>query len=127
MLAALVSDHKNDWDNWVSLAVYAYNTSYHESTGFSPDELIFGRRPRTPLELDLDIPLKDPRSQSEYSQSIKQVLHNLNHKARDNLQKSRQKQQTSQPSVERKWSPFIPGSSVWLRRPKSWKFGGRWI
>ena len=127
MLAAFVSEHKDDWDTWVSLAVYAYNTSCHESTGFSPYELVFGRSPRTPLELDLDIPLKHPCSQSEYSQSVRKVLHSFNHKARANLQQSRQRQQNSQSSVTNKWSPFIPGSSVWLRRPKSWKFGGRWI
>ena len=127
MLAAFVSEHKDDWDTWVSLAVYAYNTSCHESTGFSPYELVFGRSPRTPLELDLDIPLKHPCSQSEYSQSVRKVLHSFNHKARANLQQSRQRQQNSQSLVTNKWSPFIPGSSVWLRRPKSWKFGGRWI
>ena len=67
MLAAFVSEHKDDWNSWVSLAVYAYNTICHESTGFSPYELVFGRSPRTPLELDLVIPLKHPCSQSEYS------------------------------------------------------------
>ena len=42
------------------LAVYAYNTSCHESTGFSPCELVFGKDLRTPLALDLDLPLKTP-------------------------------------------------------------------
>ena len=88
MLAAFVSDHTNDWDNWVSLAVYAYSTSCHESNGFSPYELVFGRIARTPLELDLDIPLKDPCSQLAYSQSIRETLHSLNHKAKVSLEKS---------------------------------------
>ena len=127
MLAAFVFEHKDDWDSWVSLAVYAYNTSCHEPPGFSPNELVFCRSPRTPLELDLDIPLKHPCSHSEYSQLVRKVLHSLNHKARANLKQSWQKQQNSQSSVTNKWSPFIPGSSVWMRRPKSWKFGGRWI
>ena len=126
-LAAFVSEHKDDLDSWISLEVYAYNTSCHESTVLSPYELVFGRSPRTPLELDLDIPLKHPFSQSEYSQSVRKVLHSLNHKVRGNVHQNRQKQQNSQSSVTNKWSPFIPGSSVWLRRPKSWKFGGRWI
>ena len=65
ILSAYVSDHQDDWDQWVSLAVYAYNTSTHESTGFSPYELVFGRIARTPLELDLDLPLKNPCSQSK--------------------------------------------------------------
>ena len=36
ILSSFVSQHKDDWDNWVSLAVYAYNTSSHESTAYSP-------------------------------------------------------------------------------------------
>ena len=72
LLAAFVSEHKDDWDSWVSLAVYAYNTSCHESTGFSPYELVFCRSPKTPLELDLDSPWKHLCSQSEYSQSVSQ-------------------------------------------------------
>ena len=79
MLAAFVSEHKDDWDTWVSFAVYAYNTSCHESTGFSPCELVFNHSPRTPLKLDLDIPLKHPYSQSEYSHSVRKVLHSFNH------------------------------------------------
>ena len=66
MLSAYVSDHQNDWELWVNLAVYVYNTSTHESTGFCPFELVFGRVVRTLLEIDLDLPLKNPCSQSEY-------------------------------------------------------------
>ena len=47
MLSSFVSQHKDDWDNWVSLALYAYSTSCHESTGFSPYEMVFGREART--------------------------------------------------------------------------------
>ena len=57
ILASFVSNHPDDWDNWVSLAVYAYNTSCHKSTKFSPYEMVFGRMPRASLELDLDLPL----------------------------------------------------------------------
>eukprot|EP00794_Sanderia_malayensis_P019786 gene19786-21725_t len=35
---------KNKWDQWLREACYAYNTSVHTSTGFSPAELMHGRR-----------------------------------------------------------------------------------
>lgn len=127
MLAAFVSAHKDDWDEWVSLVVYAYNTVSHESTGFSPYELVFGRDARSPLELDLDIPLKNPCSQSEYSQAIRQTLRNIKQLAQSNLHQSRQKQQDTRSADGHKWVPFHPGSSVWLKRPKPWKFGCRWV
>ena len=53
ILASYVSQHKDDWDLWADLAVYAYNTSIHTATGFSPYELVFGRVARTPIELQL--------------------------------------------------------------------------
>jgi len=48
------------WDEHISLAMFSYNTSVHESTGYSPYELIFGRSPRTPsayppLEEETDV------------------------------------------------------------------------
>ena len=38
------------------------NTSVHSATGYSPYEMVFGRLSRTPLELDLGLPLKNPCS-----------------------------------------------------------------
>ena len=127
ILSSFVSQHKDDWDNWVSLAVYAYNTSCHESTGFSPYELVFGRDPRTPLALDLDIPLKNPSSQSDYSRSVRSAVHNIKVAAQNKLAASRFKQASSYDSNCRNWAPIPSGSSVWLRRPKTWKFGGKWV
>ena len=40
-----------EWDLWTNDAAYAYNTSVHSSTGFSPAELMFGRKLRIPLDM----------------------------------------------------------------------------
>ena len=128
MLAAYVADCPHDWDTCVSIAVYAYNTSSHSSTGFSPYEMVFGRMPRTPLQLELDLPLHNPSSQSEYTQSVRWCLHNIKNQANKNLQSQRQQQSSYyNRSCPDEWSPFAIGSSVWVRRPKSWKFGKKWI
>ena len=128
ILASFVSDHPHDWDKWVSLAVFAYNTACHESTGFSPYEMFFGRMARTPLELDLDLPLLNPRSQSEHAQSVRKSLQSIKSSAQKKLTVSRAKQTENYDSLHSsQWSPFLPGSSVWLHRPKAWKFGKRWI
>ena len=127
ILAAYVSDHQDDWDQWVSLAAYAYNTSTHESTGFSPYELVFGRVARTPLEFDLDLPLKNPCCQSEYVRSVRANLQSFKKVAQQNLARSRQRQKQLYNKRSYAWIPHSVGSSVWLHRPKSWKFGGRWV
>lgn len=38
----------DEWDQHLALAMFSYNTSVHESTHYSPFQLIFGRLPRTP-------------------------------------------------------------------------------
>jgi len=128
ILSSFVSQHRDDWDNWVALAVYAYNTSCHASTGLSPYEMVFGRDARTPIELDLGLPLKNPCSQSEYTQSLRHALSSIRKAAQVELDHSRSSQIASHSySFQKPWSPYIPGTSVWLRRPKSWKFGSRWV
>ena len=53
ILSNFVSENHHDWDQWVDQAVFAYNTSAHESTGLSPYELVFGHPPRMPIEVEL--------------------------------------------------------------------------
>ena len=122
VLSAFVSEHQDDWDLWVDLAVYAYNTSIQESTGHSPDELGFGRLARTPVEVDLGILIKHPGSQTEYSAAIRRHLHSMQKIDQDHLAKCSSKQKTMGNSSTT-WQPLSVGQSVWLRSPKPWKFG----
>ena len=126
MLSAFVSKHRDDWDLWVDIAVYAYNTSCHDSTGFSPYELVFGRVARTPLEIDLGVPLRNPSSQHEYCDSMRTHLQSVQNIAKSNLRQSRDSQKSTGLSSGA-WKPLSVGQAVWLRRPKPWKFGPRWV
>ena len=61
-------------------------------------------------------------------QSLRHALSSLRKTAQVQLDHSRSSQIASQShSPCKPWSPYIPGTSVWLRRPKSWKFGSRWV
>eukprot|EP00731_Ephydatia_muelleri_P008967 Em0004g1305a len=53
MLSKAVMGHKEMWDEFIDSAVFAYNTSTHESTTYSPFEVMFGRKARLPVEEDL--------------------------------------------------------------------------
>eukprot|EP00794_Sanderia_malayensis_P018510 gene18510-biopygen15597 len=68
------SEHSLDWDEWIDQAVFAYNTGVHESTGISPYEMVFGRPARMPIEVELGMPLRNPSSQSDYSQSLRKAI-----------------------------------------------------
>jgi hypothetical protein len=53
MLAKVVSDHQRDWCERLQSVMAAYRTSIHESTQFSPNRLMFGRKNRLPADLVL--------------------------------------------------------------------------
>ena len=41
---------KSNWDKWLRFALFSYNTSRHDGTGFTPHELIFAKKARMPSE-----------------------------------------------------------------------------
>ena len=79
-----------------------------------------------PLEVELGIPLYNPLNHSEYSQSLRKSIQNANILARQQLEKARKKQSALYDKGHKSWTPLEPGQTVWLWRPKHWKFGRRW-
>lgn len=51
ILRALCFEHKHDWEACVPAALFAMRSAPHESTGFSPAELVYGRDLRGPLRM----------------------------------------------------------------------------
>ncbi|CAF1518127.1 unnamed protein product, partial [Rotaria sordida] len=49
-LAKLHDRESNNWEEYLSPVVFAYNTSAHSTTHYSPFELQFGRKPRFPID-----------------------------------------------------------------------------
>ncbi len=47
-LGKQVNSHLNDWDTFLTASLFAYRTQRHDSTGFTPFELLYGRQPRLP-------------------------------------------------------------------------------
>jgi transposase InsO family protein len=56
MLAKVVEEKQRDWDECLPLVLAAYRSSKHESTGYSPHFLLFGRENRAPADLILPNP-----------------------------------------------------------------------
>ena len=54
MLVKFIAEKKESWEDYLDTCVYAYNTSRHESSLFTPFQLMFGRRAVLPIELDKD-------------------------------------------------------------------------
>ena len=55
MLTQFEHEQKQDnWDQKFDKLSFAYNTAVHAVTTFSPFELIFGRIPKLPIDLEYD-------------------------------------------------------------------------
>ena len=46
-----VAEKKETWEDYLDTCIYAYNTSRHESSLFTPFELKFGRKAVVPIDL----------------------------------------------------------------------------
>ncbi|KAD4888554.1 hypothetical protein E3N88_20627 [Mikania micrantha] len=49
MLRACIIDFGGSWDDYLPLAEFSYNNSYHSSIGMPPYEMLYGRKCRTPV------------------------------------------------------------------------------
>lgn len=49
MLKHYVTSNQKNWDKALTWATYAYNTTPHETTTFTPYEILYGREHRSPL------------------------------------------------------------------------------
>ena len=55
MIRTLDNHSKADWKNHVNRLVHAYNCTVNETTGYLPFYLLFGRSPRLPIDVILDV------------------------------------------------------------------------
>ena len=77
MMATLQEVNKTDWKAHVSTLTHAYNAAVHDSTGFAPYYLMFGRHPRLAIDAFLGLPSNNPiaKSKQDYSDKLKEQLH----------------------------------------------------
>ena len=54
MLVKFITSRKESWQDYLDTCVYAYNTSHHDSTRFTPFELMFGRQAVLPIDVRSD-------------------------------------------------------------------------
>ena len=76
MLGTLEEYQKSDWKSHVPTLVHAYNATFHNSTGFSPYFIMFGRHPRLAIDAFLGITpdtLSSTKS-TEYVRKLRQRL-----------------------------------------------------
>ena len=98
MLVKFVSNKKKEWNSYLDTCVFAYNTSRHESSKFTPFQLMFGRK--ATLLIDLDTSRAEPEEKVEKymraedadpEECLKERVKQLE-EAKDNILTAQQKQ-----------------------------------
>ena len=84
MIKAYLKGQQREWDKHLGCLATAYRATPHESTGFTPNMLMFGREARLPIEVILGIRAtstgEEVASYGDYVNSLKermQVAHDL--------------------------------------------------
>ena len=113
MLGTLNCDQKQDWKKYVSSLVYFYNCTPHESTKFTPYELMFGRKPKLPIDLEYECVSGESQAKStkEYINDLKDRLEQTRKILELHLCKAKQKKKfmTRKPNL----SNFLFGIGFW--------------
>ena len=76
MLDTLRDDQKQHWKTYVAPFVHSYNATRHDSTGYSPFFLMFGRHPRLAVDacLGIQTPAEPISSRAYYATKLKDRL-----------------------------------------------------
>ena len=76
MLSMLVNENMDDWDDHIPFVMMAYRATCHDRTGFSPNELMFGREIPFPIDVMFNgcQGRVEPFCQSQYVEWLKTSL-----------------------------------------------------
>ena len=130
MLGTLEEGQKSDWKAHLPTLVHAYNATFHDSTGYSPYFLMFGRHPRLAVDafLGLNPDTLTATTQTEYVGKLKNRLHFASQKALEESRKSAAHHK-SHYDLKARSSVLQPGDRVLVRnvglRGKN-KLADRW-
>uniref|UniRef100_A0A8C5QC51 Gypsy retrotransposon integrase-like protein 1 n=1 Tax=Leptobrachium leishanense TaxID=445787 RepID=A0A8C5QC51_9ANUR len=130
MLGTLKDVQKRRWSQHVETLVHAYNCTRHESTGFSPYFLMFGREARLPIDIRLGVS-SDGMSHESHYQYVKNLKTNLQRayelaeRATDKINENNKRRYDS----KIRYKDIQPGDKVLLRNlgvPGKHKLADRW-
>ncbi len=97
MLGTLEPDKKPDWKKYISPLVYAYNSTRHETTKYSPFELMFGRKAKLPVDAMFETPTEMNHADSTtdgYIDQLKKRLEFARETVSKHTEKAREKQKS---------------------------------
>lgn len=100
MMGTLEHDLKLDWKSQLPTLTHAYNCTRHDSTGFSPYYLMFGRQPKLPIDILFN--LWDDSRDVEYCDYVEKLRERLHDSYRKAIEASGQRQSKQKEHYDKK-------------------------
>lgn len=115
MIRALPPHSKAKWPRMLQMLTFYYNCTEHETTGFAPFFLMFGRIPRLPVDVAFQHALSNG-AVVDHREFVSRLKHDLSEAARIARQNSRTEQARQAKNYNRKakGSPLTVGDRVLL-------------
>jgi len=114
MLRTLEETQKPNWKDYLNKVVHAYNSTVHESTGFSLFFLLFGREPTLPIDLMFPREQANPQCHTGYAEKWQESMQQAYNIALENMRKAGERGQKHY--NQRAWSSVLElGDHVLIR------------
>jgi len=121
MLSKFVDGDQKNWDLYLPLLMMAYRSSVHESTGFSPNEMMLGREVLLPLDLVIGQAEPTGSSTTEYADRLGEQMERIHQFACQHLKLSSDHQRRNYDHRPVNQHRYNRGDAVWLYSPQKKK------
>ena len=116
-------EKESDWERYLSMALFAYRTAVHSSTGVSPFMLMFGRSPKITPVIDKAIAFDT----GTYFHQLRVKFSGLQDFVHEKLKNEAFHQQEAyDKTYKARGRKFKIGEAVWLSIPTAGKLQSRW-
>ena len=113
MLATSCHEHPSTWDTQLQKVCMAYNTSVHNTTGYTPFFLMFGRQARLPVDILYGSCPGNPVTPNQYATQLRCSLQEAYDRVRNAMSTTHEVQKEYY-DKRIHGKQFISGDLVWL-------------
>ena len=125
MLTKVMSENQKDWDEHLNFVISAYRGTVHSTSNFTPNQLLFGRENRAPMDLVFGSP-EDERvvdSEHGYVHQMQERMAASYSLVRENMRSAAERRKVKYDAFVKDKTKFQPGQLVYYYYPR--KFQGK--
>ncbi|GFW39725.1 retrovirus-related Pol polyprotein from transposon 412 [Trichonephila clavipes] len=116
-LSLFLTCNQQDFDKKLPLVMLAYMSAVHETTAYSPTQMLLGRDLHLPADLLFSRPSDAPLAPEEYVEIFKALMGRMHHLDRDIIGMASEKIKTRY-DVRATGHDFLEGDKLWLWNPE---------